>query len=944
MMTSTSQKVHAQFVGRQDALDAFYLRFAYRHMKNGIYYCGGGGLGKTWILHKIINDNNDDPIRMVTRIIDFSDTQNHSVRGLQSTIKSRLQNPAAFKPYDKTLERLDEAKKKTKTQSSVIASLESRANEIFIRCCQEAIHGKEVILLFDTFERVQQRYVGQWLRQDFVHRLEVGDLIVAIAGRPEPILARMPDNIVVHELPGLTFDAYTEFIHNRLPSASNQMVESLWKHTGGAPLMGHLILDLSEQEREQFIAGLNTLGENEIVQNLPNLQKWLAGQFTDSHEIINKVMWAMAYLRRRFDINVLKYIVENTTWFIGVDYETILSDLGQSVYVKEFTNQQSHLLHDEIQRLVAEYVLPEIGIADELQASLYDAMINGYYPETIKTIENTPPSKMLPVDLDLIRQLQAEQLGYILDQEPDVGLKEFENYRDVIEKKTYNYDFEELLWGEVREHLDAWPEHRAYEISQKRGIWLRRNSLFQKAEEHFLQMLDRFSEKKIETQEHLGFVLMRQGKIREAQTVFKESRSLVPDDDLETIARIESVLGQAARRAGEWDMALDHYANSFRAATMGRNDARMASVYLNRGYLYALLGYYAEAKSQCERAIALLKPLPESRDNQERMIYALMNLGTAYRYSGEYSTAIQHYKTSLEIAEQGKHQEAMCSILQHMGVSEYSWGRGLRRDGQEFAQACGHQLQAWKHIVNAMEIAQRSDSRNAIADGLNRLGKVYREIHRLQTEYPQMDQPTDSLSKLQKEALAYQPPFEVEFEYSMLTTKQFADANWLEKAARLFEISGLIADDVNDFHRALESWTETARLVEELGMDDMVPLFIKRIDRIKGYDYQQALFGAISEFILADLDFKHQNLGRALEKYTKAYADLAEQSGYAIYLLIDRLIDLEWRVLTLEPEIALNWCNLLEGEWMRRSVLAKRPEMRDTIERIRVKALRKQKE
>jgi len=940
--TSIIEEVHAQFVGRREALDAFYLRFAYWHMKNGIYYCGGGGLGKTWILQKIINDNSDDPVRVVTPIIDFFDTQNHSLRGLQATIRSRLQVPEAFRPYDEAINHLEEARSKPETHPSAIASLEARADRVFIQCCQDAIVGREVILLFDTFERVQQQYVGQWLLQEFLP--QVGDLIVVIAGRPEPAPAQMPDNVVTYELKGLDLEEFAELVHRRLPSASGEIVETIWKHTGGSPLMAHLILDLPGPQRGEFMARLSQLGENERVQDSPELQRWLVGQFAKPPDNRNKVIWAMAYLRRRFDVPMLKYIVENTRWLRPDDYEAIFNDLRQLIYVKEYPHQQSHLLHDEIQRMVAEFALPEVGVWAEFRADLYDAIVNRYYPEAIEAIEETPPDKKTLADLGLMRQLRAEQLGYVLDQDPDSGLEKYESYRAEVEEKTQDYNFEELLWGEVREHLDDWGEGRGYDICRDRGQWLHRHSLFLKAERHYRQMLDRFKVKQIEIQQALGFMLMRQGKIAEAQVVFKKSRSMVEEDDFETIAIIEDNLGQAARRAGQWDQASEHYARSFRAATMGSNSAGMVDVYVNRGYLYCAQGLYSEAKRQGERAIDLLKSLPTSRENAQRAMYAWMNQGTAYRHSGDYPVAAQHYHQSLQLAQEWADREAICNVLQHMGINEHLWGRMLRREGKELAQACEHQQQAWQHLVKALEMAQRSDWRNAIADGLNRLGKVYREIYRLQTVFSQMDEEAECMPRLQQEALAYQPPSEAEYEYDMSTVKRFADAGWLEKAARLFEISALIADEVNDFHRALESWTETARLFEELGMDDTVPLVIRRIERIKGYDYQEALFSTMSELILANLDFKRQNLDRALEKYITTYSDLAEQSGYAIYLLADRLRDLEWRLLTLPPATTLAWCDSLEEEWLRRSVLTRRPEMRDTLERIRFEAIRRQME
>jgi tetratricopeptide (TPR) repeat protein len=444
-------------------------------------------------------------------------------------------------------------------------------------------------------------------------------------------------------------------------------------------------------------------------------------------------------------------------------------------------------------------------------------------------------------------------------------------------------------------------------------------------------------------------MLMRQGKISEAEAVFEESRSMVQEGDFEAIAMVENNLGQTSRAAGQWDQAMKHYAQSFRAATLARDSTGLVNAYINRGYLYSLQGLYSAAKQQCERALELLRSLPEpdSRGNILRAIYARMNLGTAYRHSGDYTIAAQHYEKSLELARKNKDREAICKTLQHLGINEHLWGRRLRREQEELVTACQHQLQAWRHLTQSLEIVRESDWRNAIADGLNRLAKVYREIHRLQSMPSQLvDTPgvSDALRELQQEAQTFEMPFEIEYEYDLLTTGHFARLNWLGKAARLFEVSALVADEVNNFHRALESLTEVARTLEELGMEDKVPIVIRRIERIKGYDYQETLFAAMSGMILGDLDFKRGEFRSALEKYGKAYADLTEQLGHAVYLLTDRLRDLEWRLRTLPAEMALEWCDALESEWQARLLLSTRPEMLDLLERIRLEALQRQME
>jgi tetratricopeptide (TPR) repeat protein len=925
-----SEKVRALFVGRAGALDAFYLRFAYRHMKNGIYYYGGGGLGKTWLLQKIILDSQDDPIRVAIDIIDFFDTQNHGIRGLQATIKSRLGAPEAFQSYDEIIERVEDARSRgEEMHPSAIASLESRANRLFIQCCQRAILGREVIMLFDTFERVQRRHVGQWLLQEFLP--QVGDLIVAIAGRPEPTPARMPDNVTCYELKGLTLEELKEYAGHRGRRLPEDVVESVWNRTDGTPLLVDLILDLPEPQRGQFIAEMGRLEEPKRIQDSPELQRWLVRRFGRVDDRTNRVIWAMAYLRRRFDVQMLKYVVENLKEWFG-DYGEIFEELSQSIYIKEYPNRQSHLLHDEVQRMIIEYVLKEVVDPwQQMQTLLYDLIVNHYYPETIGTCPHP----------DLVHQLQAEQLGYILDSNPQEGLEQYTGYRDKIET-IHEYDSEELLWGEVREHLDRFGDE-AYRICSDRGLWLQRHSLFQKAEGHYRQMVDRFEPQQVETWQALGFMLMRQGKISEAETVFEESQTLVPEGDFDSVAMIENNLGQASRMAGKWDQAMEHYGESLRAATMARSPARMVSAYINRSYLYSLQGLYSAAKQQCERAIELISSLPGSQENIQRAIYAWMNLGTAYRHSGDYIIAAQHYEKSLELARANRNREATCDALQHIGINEHLLGRKLRREHRELATACQHQIRAWQRLVEALEIARESDWRNAIADGLNRLAKVYREIYRLQSMPPQLvDAPAvlEALQALQQKAMTFEMPFEIEYEYELLTAGRFTRLNWLEKASRMFEVSALAADDANNFHRALESLTEVARTLEELGMEDKVPIVIRRIERIRGYDYQEALFAAISEMILGDLDFKRQEFHAAFERYKKAYADLAEQSGYALYLLTDRLRDLEWRLRSLPSEAVLEWCDILEGEWRDRTLLSRRPEMLDLLERMRFEALR----
>jgi tetratricopeptide (TPR) repeat protein len=921
------ETVLQKFMGRGDALAAFYTRLAYRHMKNGVYYYGGGGLGKTWILQKILLDYSYGPCHALTCFIDFFDTRNHSTLGLQTAIRSGLSAPETFRAYDEALQRLNDLRSQGgKVQLGALASLEARANKVFIECCQRAIEGREVILLLDTFERVQQRFVGRWLLQQFLPN--VRSLIVAIAGRPSPSPAVMPDNIVCFPLKGLTLEEARAYIHREAAGASEQVVEAIWTHTGGAPLFMELILDLPTQRFDQLLEELNGLEENVLVQDLPRLKNMLVGEFARPCDL-NRTIWAMAYLWRRFDASMLRYVADRTGHeLVPLGFDQIREKLAQYVYLKEYAQQPSLSLHDEVRDMLAVYVLPAVDPNRDIQARLYEFIVDHYYPEAVAV-----------ADRELERQLRAEQLGYILDSSPDNGLHRYEDYRDRIES-THDYDFEELLWGEVREHLGRFGDD-GFRVCRERGEWLHKHSLFQKAEEHYREMVPGSIREHVETKLALGFMLMRQGKIREAKTEFEESRVPVSRDDYHTLATVENDLGQANELAGEWNQALRSYALGLRAAMLAHDYPLMASVYLNRGYLYCLQGQYEHAIAQCKLALELLSRLPATQDNTRRTVYAWMNLGTAHRYSADYSGAAKHYEESLKLARQSRNWEAVADAFQHLGSNAHQWGRDLRRTLRDPSNACALQLQASRHLAEALEMAHESDWKGAIADGLHRMAHIYREVFRLRNLPTENASPdlTGALQTLECAMLALQMPFEVEYEHELWVSKQFTQLDWLEKATRLFEVSAVAADEANKPRRALDSLTEVAAVLLELRHYDLVPSVVRRIERIQGSDYQEELFAAIGEIILGDLHFEQQQYSTAREKYETAYPKLARQSGYAAYLLTNRLRMLRWRLSTLPRVMILCWCDALEDAWLAQSPPHVLPDMLDMLERVRNDAL-----
>lgn len=502
-----------------------------------------------------------------------------------------------------------------------------------------------------------------------------------------------------------------------------------------------------------------------------------------------------------------------------------------------------------------------------------------------------------------------------------------------------SYEIEELLWQDVRTYLSEFKDG-GYEIANERSEWLRRHGLFTTAEDHFKEMLKRFQTKEIEIRKSLGFSLLRQGKINEAISIFTQGHSMIAKNEHAQLADFENLLGQANRLAGNWDTAYQHYTLAVRAFTLAKDISGLAGAHMNRSFLYLMQGMQQAAIEECTLALELLNS-SFSADvyTQRRHRYAQMNLGTAYQYAGDYESAAQQYFLCLEMARQAKDQEVLCYVLQQAGRNDLLWGKKLRQDSQKLAQSCIHQLHAWQYLTQALEIAENAKWQPAIAETFTLLGKVYEEIFFLKRSYeisaPAKSNARSALALLQAKIDSTQLSAELGSKDIFLVKGEFAKLNWLEKSARLYELSLLVANQINDSDKAVESLLALANVLFQLQNHDGISIVASQTENLKSYNLRGEFFTAVSRILRADLDFEQNKYDSALDAYSHAYAIMAKQKGYTFYLLTDRLEHLAQKIRKLAIEIRLRWCDVLEENWLEQSISTVRPEMLRLIEDIR---------
>lgn len=1037
-----NNKTPYAFIGRSDALRAFYdieknLDNESHRNKNVVYYYGQGGIGKTWLLKKIFDDNSSVsqsdkerwPYLKATEIIDFFDTQNHSVHGLQNSIKERLEDligsNKAFEEYDKRIEdfnalRQGKSKWYKKPTENDIEDAFFKALSKVVTEYRNKLKGSiekekaEIVLLFDTFDDfIRTQPVGEWFVKHFIKEFQkirrMAGINIVVAGRPvkqeysSPILSEKNKevffNVVFYKLKGFTREETHRHVAHiaekkSIPCISDSDIDEIYEHTEGVPLWTHLILDLpdsgEEDSREKFIAKLRTLNAGETVNDKEELKREVVRQFEGATER-NRVIWAMTFLKRRFDKEILDFLLQEGIWFEKLDIEKILNDLEASVYIKEYAAGQSHLLHDEIQSLIEKYVINElVDPCEEMRVPLYDLIVNKYY----KTAINQKAKKK--ENSDLVRQLAVEQLGYILDLLPKAGINKYKKYQEDIhshsenENSWMNYDFEELLWSEINVHLTRFDD-KGYQICEDRVSWLNREMQYQSAidfvEQQMEQRFSKFEEISIKSYQKLGFAKKQAGELDEATNICNEclkriSKSNAIAEHYAATAEIYSMLGQIARKAGRWQDAEKNYSKGIDYAKLvedqerDERDERLASLYLNRGYLNAQQGWIEKAIRDCEDAIILLEALPHERQNRRRRLgYAYMNLGAAFCYGAaycynenhdranecynkNYDQANEYYRESKIYVLTDNSPDTYIDLLQQFTLNGYRKGVWLHCkyiQNQELdllPRMLEEQTVAYRNIIEALYTAiRKSDSPELeIAESSNYLAHVYYEIsfigeeifsksngleNNLSHRFESFHQEVKKSERLLDDILRnYLDPISDALNVSVSRYKDRSDVDyWRRYGSQLFNLSTHLAGSISDYLLVLDSLLGLSRLYvisKNAGELNVISNWIKKIssqvEDNNGVDVShEVLFKAVINIVNGNNQFyRHKKTddinyyseGDALNLYADGYANLASASGYDIYLLLDLLQDLKLCLCKLKSvKDKERWYTFLYSKW-----------------------------
>lgn len=968
------------FIGRNDAINAFHALLSTRAQRNVIFYQAGGGLGKTRLLRKIIEECQEKPNwyigtrEQTSPIIDFFESANQSIAGLRHSIIARL-GVSYFQEFQKAETELRKAEKelneaetqlkgveeanlvavqeKDKTvlhSKNIVLAHRRRVNNLFFSNLKNALTGRQVVLFFDTFEVIYHRHVGQWFLRELLPEAE-GALIV-VAGRPNRDSAALdfPPNVTLFPLMPFGEVEAREYFSRRGWHMPDEVARDLIARTKGIPLL----IDLVTYSWHEAIAARSELNSVPDEQ----MELVLINRFVQFLEGTHQAIVEMAYLKRRYNAAIFAQRKARGYYADVPDYTTLCtrllsSDVLQTI-IKYREEDQILTLHDEVQRMLEQHAYRRSDQPREsdprrewyeLVNDLYEQIVCDYYNATIRQTADE-------IDRSL---LIAELLAYELAHPRGKGLALYEEYWSDV-RQTNDLNLAELIWGELESYLDTEPfRAQAYKLIYEQAEWLFNLNELRSAVQLLQLILDQYTakpedlERKLDALATLGHAFMRQGYYDKALRAFEQGLQLSREaGNYPWLSAFEQNIAQLKQKTSRWFEAEEWFKQASETAEKTESLEAQALARGQLGLVQALLGN-PSAIANCMKAVSLRQDilnLPEREESEageligdyykrrgktRRWAMAYVQLGHAYRYSGKVyqSRAQEAYEKALAILSGSGGDEIRSEAQQGLGNIAFSRGQdALMID--DLPVAIRWQLQALRYFVEAVAISREHGYDQSLATAFHRLAHVVFAIGQLQSRAAEKEIP--ELKDLLQEVNDFLLPEEDNWlaNGQLREAQPLTQLDLVAKAQRLFEVSALEAEQIQDFNTSLDSLVEACNVARYRNRPQDVRAY-NQLVKIPSEVHQAALFIALSDIVLADLALDENHLERALSLYRDNFPVVARSGGYGRHLLRGLLENLGHRILNMKRGDGLGWCNALIDYWTRQGLINSHPELIATV-------------
>ena len=435
----TSVIATPNLVGRQAELAAIHAAL---HAPDPtlVYITGPGGIGKTVLLRRALDDARFEPgLRPAHQIIDLYHTANRTPEGLAQAIQESIAPDGdGFADYLYERRRLEEFLVRTPARMEEVYQQRRKMFAALINDLQRLSGADRLVLAFDTAEylffetdpvqeqlslKLEQPAVLGWLIEQLLP--ELGDVVVLLAGRPGPerfahrLTAAVAGRLKHIQLGGLDIDATRAYFDAVASTAeasgapeSQEVAEALrrlgpdqretifWTlydqpEHGETPRVRPILLALAityvvvagrpldafrqPPERARL---LDETGRRALE---ADLSRELASRIRENRLPADEALLALAYARKGADAELIARIADFRTADGELDTDRareIMNALASLAFVKVRHADDRLFLHDEMYDLLQRFVLDSPD--NVVRAGRIFFAIREYYQERIE--------------------------------------------------------------------------------------------------------------------------------------------------------------------------------------------------------------------------------------------------------------------------------------------------------------------------------------------------------------------------------------------------------------------------------------------------------------------------------------------------------------------------------------------------------------------------------
>jgi tetratricopeptide (TPR) repeat protein len=702
---------------------------------------GEGGVGKTRLLeeiHKQPGQHSDAPL-LVAQIIDFDDRTLHVVENIERQIMRNL-SAEAFDIYSQQLH--DWYKMKVADVSAeALAEKDQQVRQTVVDNFNHLSEKRRVVLLMDTLEKLEA--TNAWRRlTDLI--LQARNALFILAGRNTKELYESlrhdfsqikADLIELGPLEPVSSQEYLAEKQRQLRiTLDKTQAENLLLLTHGKPILIDLAAEwLSRNIPLDWVTAKSqpkNLTKAKLKKRQQDFQVQLVAHIGQIRTQMDRLILLMA---RVYPVDAP--LIAKALNLTNDEAEALLNQAKTYVFVKSYPSGQQIYLHDEMRRMIRNYVWSEID-PDGERRQLDSQFAVTYLTSQVETLaQEIKQSAIQEEKADQEDTAQAEFTAFVkrqaLEQElwavreqllfhtlfinPAEGINLFTEIFDQATRE-YQYSFREILLEQIRgynrltkreKYLKPLSPAQIYEADIREAKFLLDSGQYDKAERLLRSLLDREGlqpGQQVDTNIQIANVVLRLGRFDESIRFFQEAVNISKSNKLQNwLVKAENGLGWAYRHTANREKAREHYETALAIARELKLKHEQALLYSNLGFIYAYIpSERQKASSFCKASLRLWEELDDKRGKGR----AYSTLGCVTFMEGQLEEALPYFQQALNIFEPVNDREWLSTV--------YSWRGAVCMSTNELDLAEKDLLQSLK-----MDIKKDRPM------NLSRLGLVY---------------------------------------------------------------------------------------------------------------------------------------------------------------------------------------------------------------------------